>query len=185
MAFWRTFFLLKPHLQGYSEYHTDTTVVYCTLLVPLILQEIGIFSYINLVKWRFQGFCFGVAHVFACNFALIWWNVWLGHIQCIHSSFSATRRRPIKGAAGRPVQYVLPDSPISPTTLQRREVERQLVPIHIQIKVFLVVVILLYLIYVVVEESSLDSVMSLLESPNQASDMESYAQETIAVSEQE
>lgn len=102
-----------------------------------------------------------------------------------HSSFSATRRRPIKGAAGRPVQYVLPDTPTSPTTLQRREVERQLVPIHIQIKVFLAVVILLYLIYVVVEESSLDLVMSLLESPNQPSDMEFYAQETMAVSEQE
>lgn len=58
-------------------------------------------------------------------------------------------------------------------------------PIHIQIKVFLVVVLLIYLIYVVVEESSLDSVMSLLESPNQASDMEFDAQETIAVSEQE
>lgn len=58
-------------------------------------------------------------------------------------------------------------------------------PIHIQIKVFLVVVVLLYLIYVAVEESSLESVMSLLESPNQASDMEFYAQETMAVSEQE
>lgn len=102
-----------------------------------------------------------------------------------HSSFSATRRRPIKGAAGRPVQYVFPDTPTSPTTLKRREVERQLVPIHIQIKVFLAVVILLYLIYVVVEESSLDLVMSLLESPNQPSDMEFYAQETMAVSEQE
>ncbi|CAG04003.1 unnamed protein product [Tetraodon nigroviridis] len=53
------------------------------------------------------------------------------------------------------------------------------------IKVFLVVVVLLYLIYVAVEESSLESVMSLLESPNQASDMEFYAQETMAVSEQE
>lgn len=80
---------------------------------------------------------------------------------------------------------MFPDTPTSPTTLQRQEVERQLVPIHIQIKVFLVVVILLYFIYVVVEDSSLDSVMSLLESPNQASDMGFYAQETIAVSEQE
>lgn len=70
----------------------------------------------------------------------------------IHSFFSATCRRPIKGAAGRPVQYVFPDTTTSPTTLQRREVERRLVPIHIRIKVFLVLVVLLYLIYVVVEE---------------------------------
>lgn len=80
---------------------------------------------------------------------------------------------------------MFPDTPTSPTTLQRREVERKLVPIHIQIKVFLVVVILLYLFYAVVEESSVGSVMSLLQSPNRASDMEVHAQETVAVSEQE
>uniref|UniRef100_H3D4T1 LEM domain containing 1 n=1 Tax=Tetraodon nigroviridis TaxID=99883 RepID=H3D4T1_TETNG len=100
--------------------------------------------------------------------------------QASPTGIYATRRRPIKGAAGRPVQYVSPNTPTSPASLQRREVERQLVPIHIQIKVFLVVVVLLYLIYVAVEESSLESVMSLLESPNQASDMEFYAQETMA-----
>ncbi|TNN57067.1 putative carboxypeptidase PM20D1.2 [Liparis tanakae] len=46
---------------------------------------------------------------------------------------SATCRRPIKGAAGRPVQYMYPDTPASPTTLERREVERRLVPVQIQI----------------------------------------------------
>ncbi|XP_039864109.1 LEM domain-containing protein 1 isoform X4 [Simochromis diagramma] len=64
-----------------------------------------------------------------------------------------TRRRPIKGAAQRPVQYSYPDSPVSPMTQQRREVERYLVPIHIQILVFIIVACVLYLIYVNVEES--------------------------------
>ncbi|XP_031594760.1 LEM domain-containing protein 1 isoform X4 [Oreochromis aureus] len=64
-----------------------------------------------------------------------------------------TRRRPIKGAAQRPVQYSYPDSPVSPMTQQRREVERYLVPIHIQILVFIIVACVLYLIYVNVEGS--------------------------------
>ncbi|XP_006794263.1 LEM domain-containing protein 1 isoform X2 [Neolamprologus brichardi] len=64
-----------------------------------------------------------------------------------------TRRRPIKGAAQRPVQYSYPDSPVSPMTQQRREVERYLVPIHIQILVFIIVACVLYLIYVGVEDS--------------------------------
>lgn len=64
--------------------------------------------------------------------------------------------------------------------------ERRLVPIHIQILVFLIVIVLLYLIYVVVEDSSLDSMMSLLDSPKQASDMETFdAQEAAAFSELE
>ncbi|RVE70911.1 hypothetical protein OJAV_G00068560 [Oryzias javanicus] len=33
----------------------------------------------------------------------------------------ATPRRPIKGAAQRPIQYSLPDTPLSPVTLERRE----------------------------------------------------------------
>lgn len=86
---------------------------------------------------------------------------------------SVTRRRPIKGAAGRPVQFVYPDAPISPTTLERREVTHRLVPIHIQILVFLVVVALLYLIYVFVDDDSLDSVGTLLDELNHFSDSES------------
>lgn len=103
-----------------------------------------------------------------------------------HLSSSATRRRPIKGAAGRPVQYVFPDTPTSPATLERREAERRLVPIRIQILVFLIVVVLLYLVYAVVEDSWLDSAMSLLDGPNQASDMEEfYAPAAPTFSEQE
>lgn len=81
---------------------------------------------------------------------------------------------------------MFPDTPASPATLERREAERHLVPIHIQILVFLIVAVLLYLVYVAVEDSSLDSALSLLDSPNQASDVEEfYAQEAPAFSEQE
>ncbi|XP_062247136.1 lamina-associated polypeptide 2, isoforms beta/gamma-like isoform X2 [Platichthys flesus] len=62
----------------------------------------------------------------------------------------ATRRRPIKGAAGRPVQYAYPDTPFSPTTLERREVERRLVPIHIRLLFFMVMACVLYLVYALV-----------------------------------
>ncbi|XP_028438767.1 LEM domain-containing protein 1 isoform X2 [Perca flavescens] len=84
----------------------------------------------------------------------------------------ATRRRPIKGAAGRPVQYAYPDTPVSPTTLEKREVERRLVPIQIQILVFLIVTCLLYLIYVCVEDNSFGPSVALLDRFYQGSDSE-------------
>uniref|UniRef100_A0A673CDB9 Zgc:92287 n=1 Tax=Sphaeramia orbicularis TaxID=375764 RepID=A0A673CDB9_9TELE len=77
--------------------------------------------------------------------------------------FSATRRRPIKGAAGRPIQYVYPDTPVSPTTLERQEVERRLVPVYIQMFVFLIVACVLYFIYICVEDSSFSPLMALLD----------------------
>ncbi|XP_017265100.1 LEM domain-containing protein 1 isoform X2 [Kryptolebias marmoratus] len=80
----------------------------------------------------------------------------------------ATPRRPIKGAAQRPVQYAYPDTPVSPVTQERREVERRLVPFKIQIVAFVAVTCVLYLIYVNAEHSG--SVMALLESLNQWSD---------------
>ncbi|XP_032376132.1 LEM domain-containing protein 1 isoform X2 [Etheostoma spectabile] len=82
----------------------------------------------------------------------------------------ATRRRPIKGAAGRPVQYAYPVTPVSPMTLEKREVERRLVPIQIQILVFLIVTCLLYFIYVCVEDNSFSSAVALLDSLYQQSD---------------
>ncbi|XP_040915795.1 LEM domain-containing protein 1 [Toxotes jaculatrix] len=103
----------------------------------------------------------------------------------------ATRRRPIKGAAGRPVQYLYPDTPVSPTTLERREVERRLVPIQIQIVVFLSVACLLYLIYVCVEDNSFSPFVALLDSLNPGSDseqgflLETEAQDTPTLSGQE
>ncbi|XP_062315380.1 LEM domain-containing protein 1 isoform X2 [Osmerus eperlanus] len=65
----------------------------------------------------------------------------------------ATRRRPIKGAAGRPVQFKYPDTPLSPTTMERQELERFLVPRWVQVVVFLSIVCLLYLIYACGEDS--------------------------------
>ncbi|XP_046896859.1 LEM domain-containing protein 1 isoform X3 [Hypomesus transpacificus] len=65
----------------------------------------------------------------------------------------ATRRRPIKGAAGRPVQFKYPDTPLSPTTMERQELERFLVPLWVQVVAFLSIVCLLYLIYACVEDS--------------------------------
>ncbi|XP_071333043.1 LEM domain-containing protein 1 isoform X4 [Trachinotus anak] len=84
----------------------------------------------------------------------------------------ATRRRPIKGAAGRPVQYAYPETPVSPTTLERREVERCLVPVVIQILVFLIVVCVLYLVYVCLLDNSFSPFVALLDSLNQGSDSE-------------
>lgn len=66
----------------------------------------------------------------------------------------ATRRKPIKGAAGRPVQYAYPDTPASPTTQERREVERRLMPLRVRVLVFVIVVIVLYLVYICVEDNS-------------------------------
>ncbi|XP_029291995.1 LEM domain-containing protein 1 isoform X8 [Cottoperca gobio] len=103
----------------------------------------------------------------------------------------ATRRRPIKGAAGRPFQYAYPDTPASPTTLERREVERRLVPFQIQILVFVIVACLLYLIYVCVEDYSFSPFVALLDSLDQGSDSEegpllqAETQDTPALSGQE
>ncbi|KAJ4934729.1 hypothetical protein JOQ06_007512 [Pogonophryne albipinna] len=91
------------------------------------------------------------------------------NMEASPTGICATRRRPIKGAAGRPVQYIYPDSP---TTLERREVERRLVPIHIQILVFFIVACLLYIIYVCVEENSFSPFVALLDSPDQGSESE-------------
>lgn len=65
----------------------------------------------------------------------------------------ATKRRPIKGAAGRPVQFKYPEMPLlSPTTLERQEIQQRLVPLWVQILVFLLVACLLYIIYLSMEE---------------------------------
>ncbi len=49
------------------------------------------------------------------------------------SACSATKRRPIKGAAGRPVQFKYPEMPLlSPTTLERQEIQQRLVPLWVR-----------------------------------------------------
>ncbi|XP_054465806.1 LEM domain-containing protein 1 isoform X2 [Anoplopoma fimbria] len=96
----------------------------------------------------------------------------LPNTNCTPTGIYATRRRPIKGAAGRPVHYTHPDTPASPTTLERQEVERRLVPVQIQILVFIIVVCLLYLIYVCVEDNSFGTFVGLLDGLNQGLDSE-------------
>ncbi|XP_041712299.1 lamina-associated polypeptide 2, isoforms beta/delta/epsilon/gamma isoform X6 [Coregonus clupeaformis] len=80
------------------------------------------------------------------------------------TGIAATRRRPIKGAAGRPVQFKYPDFPASPMTLQRQAVECRLVPLWVQILVFLILTCLLYLIYAAMEHSSDHPFVALLDN---------------------
>ncbi|MCI4387453.1 hypothetical protein PGIGA_G00074390 [Pangasianodon gigas] len=68
------------------------------------------------------------------------------------TGITATKRRSIKGAAGRPVQFKYPETPLSPATLERREIQQRLVPLWVQIAVFLLVAALLYFIYISMEE---------------------------------
>lgn len=71
----------------------------------------------------------------------------------IFPPISATKRRSIKGAAGRPVQFKYPETPLSPSTLESREIQLRLVPLWVQIVVFLLVAALLYFVYMSIEES--------------------------------
>ncbi|XP_073678978.1 LEM domain-containing protein 1 [Garra rufa] len=81
----------------------------------------------------------------------------------------ATKRRPIKGAAGRPVHFKYPEMPLlSPTTLERQEIQQRLVPLWVQIVVFLLVVCLLYLIYLSMEEPLSNPFTALLEGLQEA-----------------
>lgn len=85
---------------------------------------------------------------------------------------AVTCRRPIKGAAGRPVQYKYPDlPPASPLTLERRGVERRLVPVYIQMVVFLAMAGLLYLVYACMEENPYNPLLPLLDGASEAMTM--------------
>lgn len=92
-------------------------------------------------------------------------------VNCTLSS-SATRRRPIKGAARRPVQFKYPDLPASPMTLQRQALERRLVPLWAQILVFLILTCLLYLIYSAMEHSSNHPFVALLDNLSMGTETE-------------
>ncbi|XP_064778707.1 LEM domain-containing protein 1 [Oncorhynchus masou masou] len=80
------------------------------------------------------------------------------------TGIAATRRRPIKGAAGRPVQFKYPDLSASPMTLQRWAVEHRLVPLWVQILVFFIMACLLYLIYAAMEDSLANPFVALLDN---------------------
>ncbi|CAJ1084721.1 LEM domain-containing protein 1 isoform X7 [Xyrichtys novacula] len=98
----------------------------------------------------------------------------------------ASCRKPIKGAAGRPIQFAYPDTPLSPTTLERQEVERRLVPIQIQLVVFLIVACLLYLIYVSAEDNSFSPILALLDSlSDEERSLQAETQDTAPLSGQE
>ncbi|XP_035378439.1 LEM domain-containing protein 1 [Electrophorus electricus] len=83
------------------------------------------------------------------------------------TGITATKRRPIKGAAGRPVQFKYPETLMSPTAQVRQEIRQRLVPLWVQIFVFLLLAGLLYLIYVLMENPSENSFSALLDSPSQ------------------
>lgn len=87
--------------------------------------------------------------------------------MCI-SHTSATRRRPIKGAAGRPVQFKYPDTPLSPNSFDQLEVQRRQVPLWVQLVIFLIVTVLLYVTYSVMEDSLENPLTLLLDGLNQA-----------------
>ncbi|KAF7696035.1 hypothetical protein HF521_006129 [Silurus meridionalis] len=83
------------------------------------------------------------------------------------TGITATKRRSIKGAAGRPVQFKYPDTPLSPATLERQEIQQRLVPLWVQIVVFFLVVALLYVMYISMEEPLENPFSTLLSSLSQ------------------
>ncbi|XP_028849383.1 LEM domain-containing protein 1 [Denticeps clupeoides] len=87
----------------------------------------------------------------------------------------ATCRKPIKGAAGRPIQYKYPTTPLTPASAERQEIQRCMVPMPMQIGIFLLVICLLYLIYAIVEDNLenpfsalLDNLSKVLEATDEA-----------------
>ncbi|XP_053339401.1 LEM domain-containing protein 1 isoform X4 [Clarias gariepinus] len=83
------------------------------------------------------------------------------------TGISATKRRSIKGAAGRPVQYKYPETPLSPSTLERLEIQQRLVPLWVQIAVFVLAATVLYLIYISMEEPLENPFNTFVHTPRQ------------------
>ncbi|GAA6111021.1 LEM domain-containing protein 1 isoform X1 [Tachysurus ichikawai] len=91
------------------------------------------------------------------------------------TGITATKRRSIKGAAGRPVQFKYPDIPLSPVTLEKFEIQQRLVPLWVQIAVFLLVVAFLYFIYILVEEPLENPFSALLQGLSQEASSDDLA----------
>ncbi|XP_058860882.1 lamina-associated polypeptide 2, isoforms beta/delta/epsilon/gamma-like [Acipenser ruthenus] len=89
------------------------------------------------------------------------------------TGISATRRRPIKGAAGRPVQFkyseLVTQSPA--TGDQKPPASRHLIPIWVQIAVFIAIAGFLFLIYHSMEANQDNPFSSYLENPSQVEEM--------------
>ncbi|XP_051948206.1 lamina-associated polypeptide 2, isoforms beta/delta/epsilon/gamma-like isoform X3 [Xyrauchen texanus] len=93
----------------------------------------------------------------------------------------ATKRRPIKGAAGRPVQFKYQDLPLlSPTTLERQEIQQRLVPLWVQTVVFLLVVCLFCLIYLYMKMPLFSPLTALLDGLHEEPGFISSSQATPA-----
>lgn len=86
------------------------------------------------------------------------------------TGIAATRRRPIKGAAGRPVKFQYPDTPMSPNTADQQEVQHRQVPLWVQLLIFLILTLLLYVTYLAIEDTAENPVTLLLGSLNQVAE---------------
>ncbi|XP_058860124.1 lamina-associated polypeptide 2-like isoform X3 [Acipenser ruthenus] len=89
------------------------------------------------------------------------------------TGISATRRRPIKGAAGRPVQFKYSElvTQAPATGDQKPPASRHLVPIWVQIAVFIAIAGFLFLIYHSMEANQDNPFSSYLENPGQVEEM--------------
>ncbi|XP_077466035.1 lamina-associated polypeptide 2-like isoform X2 [Stigmatopora argus] len=75
------------------------------------------------------------------------------------TSINVTCRRPIKGAAGRPIQFNPQKPRVPPATIERREMDHQMMPVHIQFVVFLIVA---FLLFVIVESEPFSPLLALV-----------------------
>lgn len=80
------------------------------------------------------------------------------------TGITATKRRSIKGAAGRPVKFKYTETPLSPASLERREIQQHLLPVWLQIIVFLFVAVLLCFIYILMEDGLENPFSAVLDS---------------------
>ncbi|XP_041083216.1 lamina-associated polypeptide 2, isoforms beta/gamma-like isoform X3 [Polyodon spathula] len=96
------------------------------------------------------------------------------------TGISATRRRPIKGAAGRPVQFKYSElvTQVPATGDQKPPVSGHLVPIWAQIAVFIVIAGFLFLIYHSMEANQDNPFSSFLQNPSRGEEILQEAQDT-------
>lgn len=69
------------------------------------------------------------------------------------------------------MQFKYPDTPLSPNSEDQQEVQRRQVPLWVQLVIFLIVTLLLYVIYSAMEDSLENPLTLLLEGLNQAAEV--------------